>query len=163
MRQLYPGLWKEEKNTSRIILMANNVIGQFKDEIEEAVGEVASDVKDSVGEAIEQGAQSTVGTPLTPQQLQQQQQDNQQKEIDRQKEIARTRNFLQNIDEAQKRVRMENKQKEDQRLQAQQQEEQDKKIEKVQLQQASKTPGKALRADIAESMPELRSGRGKGG
>ena len=49
--------------------MANpgNKLGQFTEEIEQATNEVAGDVKDSVGEMIEQGIQSVAGPKLTPQ------------------------------------------------------------------------------------------------
>lgn len=94
-----------------------NVIGQFQDEIEQTSGEVAEDVKDSVGEAIEQGVQSVVGSQLTPQQLQAQ-------EIQRQKQLAYTRKWLGDLQKAQEKVRAENKQKEEQRLKAQQEEKQ---------------------------------------
>lgn len=113
--------------------MANsgNVIGQFRDEIEQTATEIAGDVKDSVGELIEQGIQS-VKPQLTPQQLQQKQQEDQKKEIDRQKQLdyreaaslAYTRKWLSDLQVAQAKVRAENKQKEQQRLQNQQQEKQ---------------------------------------
>lgn len=93
--------------------MANNVIGQFKDEIEQVASETVQDTKDAVGEMIEQNI-----TPQpTPQQLQ-------QKEADKQKRLAYTRKYFQDLQMAQQKVRMENKQKEQQRLQAQEQEKQ---------------------------------------
>lgn len=106
--------------------MANggNVIGKFTDEVEQTVTEVAEDVKDSVGEAIEQGMQSVAAPQLTPQQLQQIQQADQKKEMDRQKQLVYTRSWLSNLQAAQVKVRAENKQKEQQRLQAQQEEKQ---------------------------------------
>ncbi|MBI2599473.1 hypothetical protein HYW43_00965 [Candidatus Daviesbacteria bacterium] len=107
--------------------MANgNQIGQFRDELEQDVTEVAQDVKDSVGEALEQGVQSVVGTQLTPQQIQQKQQEDQENLA----EARRTIQFLKQIDEEQKRVRQENKQIEQQRLQTQQQEEQKEEMKK---------------------------------
>ncbi len=106
--------------------MANsgNVIGKFSDEVEETANEVAVDVKDSVGEAIEQGMQSITATQLTPQQLQQKQQEDQKKEVDRRKQLAYTRSWLSNLEMAQAKVRAENKQKEQKRLQEEQQEKQ---------------------------------------
>ncbi len=115
--------------------MADNVmggIGQISEETGETVAEVAKDVKDSVGEAIEQGVQSVVGTTLTHHQIQpastqrgeQNQQEDQKKELDRQKQLSYTRGWLKNLEAAQQKVRMEAKQKEEQRLQSQQQEKQ---------------------------------------
>lgn len=93
--------------------MANNIIGQFRDEIEQTGSEVVGEIKDSVGEMIEQN----VAPQLTPQQIQ-------QKEIDRQKQLAYTRKYFQDLQMAQAKVMAENKQKEQQRLQNQQQEKQ---------------------------------------
>ncbi|MCL4365763.1 hypothetical protein M1437_00875 [Patescibacteria group bacterium] len=106
--------------------MANpgSVIGKFSDEIQETTGEIAQDAKDSVGEMIEQGMQSVTGSQLTPQQIQQKQQEDQKKEMDRQKQLIYTRNWLKGVETAQAKVRMENKQKEQQRLQAEEQEQQ---------------------------------------
>lgn len=107
--------------------MANAVmggIGQITEEVGETVKEVASDVKDAVGEMVEQGIQSTAGSTLTPQQLQQKQAEDQKKEMDRQKQLAYTRDWLRNLQAEQQKVSMEAKQKEQQRLQAQKQEEQ---------------------------------------
>ncbi len=112
--------------------MANsgNVIGKFSEEVEQTTTEVVEDIKDSVGEMIEQGVQSATSSPLTPQQLQQKQQADQKKEVDRQKQLSYTRNWLSNLQAAQAKVRAENKQKEQQRLQAQQQEKQVVEIKK---------------------------------
>lgn len=82
--------------------------------------EVAKDIKDAVGEMIEQGVQSVAGPRLTPQQIQ-------QKQLQDQKDLAKVRRnieWLKRVDEEQKRVREQNKQKEIQRLQTQQQAEQ---------------------------------------
>ncbi|HBQ50681.1 hypothetical protein A3B42_04215 [Candidatus Daviesbacteria bacterium RIFCSPLOWO2_01_FULL_38_10] len=107
-----------------------NVIGQFQDEIEQTSGEVAESVKDSVGEAIEQGVQSVVGTNLTPQQIQ-------EKEQDRQKQLSYTRKWLGDLQRAQEKVRAENKQKEQQRLQAQ---EEEKKVSEMKKEEKKKKP-----------------------
>lgn len=107
-----------------------NVLGKFNDELEQTTSEVVGEVKDAVGEALEQGIQSVAGPKLTAQQLQQKQQEDQQKEIDRQKKITYTRQWIKNLSAAQDKVRMENKQKEQQRLQNQQQEEQFKEMKK---------------------------------
>lgn len=106
--------------------MANNtnVIGQFRDEVIETTGEVAKDAGESVMDALEQVGQSVAGSQLTPQQIQQKQQEDQKKELDRQKQLAYTRRWLGNLEMVQAKVRAENKQKEQQRLQVQQQEEQ---------------------------------------
>lgn len=108
---------------------AGNVIGKFQDEVEEAAGEVVQDVKDSVGEMIEQGAQSVIGSQPSPQDKQKQQED-QTKELDRQKNLAYTRRWLKDVETAQEKVRQENKQKEQQRLQVQQQEKQVSEMKK---------------------------------
>ena len=121
-------------------------IGQITGEIAETVKEVASDVKDSFGEAIEQGAQASSSSPLTPQQQQQKQQEDQQKEIDRQKQLNYTRGWLKNVADEQQKVRMQNEQKEKQRLQVQKQEEQVsemKKEEKKKVNPALANIGKA--------------------
>ena len=99
-------------------------IQQASEEVIETAREVAGDAKDAVGEAIEQGVQSVVGPKLTPQQIQQKQQEDQKKEIDRKKQLAYTRKWLKDAEMAQEKVRMENKRKEEQRLQNQQQEKQ---------------------------------------
>lgn len=107
--------------------MANqNVIGQFKDEVTETAGEVAQDVKDEVGQIIEQGVQSIVGTQLTPQQIQQKQAEDQKKIAENRKKIA----FYQQTAQEQQQVRQQNQQKEQQRLQVQQQEKQVAEIKK---------------------------------
>lgn len=146
--------------------MANsgNVIGQFKDEVIETTGEVVKDVKDAVGEMIEQGIQSTT----SPQQIQpfdsaQGRQEDQKKELNRQKQIAYTRRWLQNLQMSQQKARLEAKQKEQQRLQSQQQEVQEKKVEKIQKQQASKKPGGTVQDAILRSQAEYKPGKGVGG
>ena len=136
-----------------------NIVRQFKDEIVETTGEIAKDVKDSVGEALEQGVQSVVGTQLTPQQIQ-------QKQIEDQKNIAEARRkiaFYQQTEQAQKMVRQQNKQKEIQRIQPQQQEEQEKKMEKIQAQQTTKKPGAGTPEEILRSQAERKVGKGIGG
>ncbi|MBI2019704.1 hypothetical protein HYS95_03515 [Candidatus Daviesbacteria bacterium] len=142
--------------------MANqNVIGQFKDEIGEVGSETATDVKDAIGEMIEQGVQSATSPQLTPQQLQQKQQADQKKEMDRQKQLVYTRNWLANLQMAQAKVRQEEKQKQMQKQQAEEQEKQVKKVEKIQLQQASKKPG--VSEEVMRSQAERKAGKGVGG
>ena len=51
---------------------------QFGSEMKSTVAEVAKDVKDAVGEMIEQNVRTAVGSQLTPQQQQQKQQQEQQ-------------------------------------------------------------------------------------
>lgn len=114
MKQHYQEHWRAEKNINM------NVIGQFKDEVEETATEVAKDFKDSVGQALEQGVQSITGTQLTPQQIQQKQAEDQKKIAENRRKIA----FYQKTEQELHAVRRENKQKEEQRLQAQQREEQ---------------------------------------
>ena len=132
-----------------------NRIKQVTEETSQTVEEIAKDVRDSVGEAIEQGFQSATGTPLTPQQIQ-------QKQIDDQKKISETRrkiDWLKKVDEEQKMVRQANQQKETQRLQSQQQQKQ-VEVQKVQIQQAKeqKIPEEVLRSQI-----ERKAGKGLGG
>lgn len=133
--------------------MANNgnVIGQFRDEIEEASGEVAEDVKDSVGQVLEQGVQSVIGSRLTPQQQQQKQQEDQ-------KQLAYTRKWLGDLQRAEEKVRAENKQKEEQRLKAQQEEKQVAEMKKEQKKKQS-IPDEVR----ARAMAETKVGRGVGG
>lgn len=125
----------------------------------QAITEVAKDVKDDVGEMIEQGVQSVVGKQLTPQQIQ-------QKQLQDQKELAEARRkiaWFKKLDEEQKGVREANKQKEIQRLQNQKQQVQGQKIQKAQMPQSPKRSGQMLREDIARSQAERGKGRGVGG
>ena len=131
-------------------------IKQVAEETIEEVGEVVKEVKDELGQALEQGAQSATGTQLTPQQIQQKQADDQKKIAEARRKIA----FYQQTDQAQKMVRQQNKQKEMQRIQAQQQEKQEKKIEEVQIKQAKK-PG--MSEAILRSQAEYKPGKGVGG
>lgn len=102
------------------------VIGQFTEETGEVLKEVANDVKDSVGEVLEQGFQSVAGTQLTPQQIQQKQAEDQKKIAENRKKIA----FWQKITEEQRVVRQKKKQEEIQKQQNQQQEKQVAEIKK---------------------------------
>ena len=52
---------------------------QFTDEIKSEAVDVAKEVTDQVGQMVEQGVQSITGTQLTPQQIQQKEQDRQEK------------------------------------------------------------------------------------
>lgn len=107
--------------------MANNgIIGQFADETAETVREIAQDVKDEVGQTVEQGIQSIAGTQLTPQQIQQKQAEDQKKIAENRKKIA----FWQKITEEQRVVRQKKKQEEMQKQQNQQQEKQVAEIKK---------------------------------
>lgn len=114
-------------------------ISQATEEVAQTVGEVAKDVKDAAGEAIEQGIQSVVGIQLTPQQIQQKQLEDQKKLAEARGKIA----FWEKTQKEQIKVRQEMKQKEEQRLQegqAQKQQEQIKIIEKKQEAKAILTP-----------------------
>lgn len=118
MKLPYQEHWKAEKNINM------NVIGKFSEEVEQTASEIVKDVKDSVGEMIEQNI-----TPQpTPQPFDSAQ--GRQKRADEQKQLAYTRRYLQNLQMAQTKVRQENKQKEQQRLQNQQQEKQVSEIKK---------------------------------
>ncbi len=131
----------------------------MSDSIKGAVAEVSRNIKDSVGEMIEQGVQSIIAPQLTPQQIQ-------QKQIEDQKNLAEARRkiaFYQNTDQDLKRVRQASEQKKSQRIQAQQQEAQTKKAEKMQVRQGSKKPGIALPEEIARTRQEIGKGHGVGG
>lgn len=112
-------------------------IQQASEMVTQTAREVAADVKDAVGEMVEQGVQSvTGGQPLDPQQVQ-------QKEQERQKNLVETRRrieWLKQVAQEQKQVAQENKQKEMQRLQAQQQEEQVEEMKEVQKKKAPANP-----------------------
>ena len=129
-----------------------------------AVGEIVKDVKDAVGEAIEQGVQSVVGTTLNPQQMNKPTVSEQQKQLEDQKKLAETRRIIEHykrIDTEQKGVRQQIKQKEMQKQQEEQQE-QMKTIQQKQLQMEAKKPI-VLREDIARTQAERGKGRGVGG
>lgn len=134
---------------------------QFASEMKSTVVEVAKDVKDSVGQAIEQGVQSIVGTQLTPQQIQQKQKEEQQ-ELEKARKVI---NYYKTLGVDIKKAQEERKQKEMQRLKQTQEEEQMKKAQKAQMQQDIKAPppGKGLREDIARTQAERSKGRGVGG
>lgn len=129
----------------------------------QATAEVAKDVKDQVGQMIEQGAQSVAGKQLTPQQIQ-------QKELERQKKLAETRRkikWYQDIAQQQKQVREKEKQLKLQRQQAEEDEKQSKKMAEAQRKQAipqvGKLKGPMLREDLARTRQEIGKGHGVGG
>lgn len=140
-----------------------NVIGQFTDEVIETGGEIVKDVKDSIGEMIEQGIQTSSSGLQTPQQIQQKQFENQKKESERQRQLIYTRKWLKNLEMAQAKVREEEKQKQMQKKQMETQEEQQKKIEKIQMQQAPKKPGGGTPEEVLRSQAERKAGKGLGG
>lgn len=123
-------------------------IQQASEEVTQGLGEVAKDVKDSVGEAIEQGVQSVAGPKLTPQQIQQQQQEIQKKEAERQNRLAYTRQWFKNLEQSQNKVIMENKQKEAQRLQTQQQEKQVTEMKKEEKKKQPVNPAVAYAGKV---------------
>ncbi len=142
-------------------------VKQFTEEVEQAAKEVGEEVKDSVGEAIEQGVQSVVGTKITPAQMQ-------QKQVQDQKDLQETRRKLrwyQDLSLSQKRVREEEKQKQ---LQKNQQEDQERSDEITQAQQkkaiispAKKSPAVPGQAsepeEVARTKQEIGKGHGIGG
>ena len=137
---------------------SGSAIKQFTGELTQAAGEVAKDVKDEVGEALEQGVQSVVGTQLTPQQIQ-------QKQLDDQKELAETRRkieFYKKTAEEQKTIRQQEKQKQMQTQQAEMQQQQTRKVQQIR-EQTVKAPGQPLREDLARTQAERSKGRGIGG
>lgn len=150
--------------------MANSLtpMGQFTDEIEEAVEGVKENIKDAVGEMIEQNVKTTFGPQLTPQQTAQKQQDEQNKLVQARKTIR----WYQDIELAQKKVREEEKQK---RLQKQQIEEDERQRKKQQEQAknsriispAKKTqvPGQPTPQieELARTRQEVGKGHGVGG
>lgn len=146
--------------------MANsrNVIGQFREEVQETAGEVVKDVKDSVGQMIEQGIQSVKAPQLTPQQVQQKQLEDQKNLVEARRKIQ----WYKDLATAQKKVRDQEKQKWMQKRE-QQQEEQNKKIAKTQKKQVvitppgKRQPGLPLREDIARTRQEIGKGHGVGG
>lgn len=148
-------------------------VKQISEEMEQAATDVAKDVKDEVGQMIEQGVQSVAGSKLTLQSFDSAQ--DKQKQIEEQKKLAQARKTIkwyQDIAAAQKKVRDEETQKKLQKQQQEEQEQQKNKLEeeqkkKVIISPAKKTPqfpGQApIREDIALSRPELKGGHGKGG
>lgn len=147
----------------------NGVIGQFKDEMEHAATEVASDVKDNVGEMIEQGVQSVTGQQLTTQQIQ-------QKQLEDQKKLANTRRVIahyKKVEEDLSTVREQKKQDQLQRKQIEEQEKQKKKLveeqkKKIIVSPAKKTPqfpGQPAPQpeEIARTRQEIGKGHGVGG
>lgn len=156
-------------------------VKQFTDEMEQAATDVARDVKDEVGQMIEQGVQSVAGPKLTSQQLQPfdtsttLSTQGKQKQLEEQQRLTKARKtikWFQDISAAQKKVREQDLQKQLQRQQLEEQEKQKKKQseeveKKIIISPAKKGPqhpGQApLREDIALSRPELKSGHGKGG
>ncbi|MBI2017650.1 hypothetical protein HYS92_01220 [Candidatus Daviesbacteria bacterium] len=123
-------------------------VKQFAGEMKGAVAEVTKDAKDSVGEAIEQGVQSVVGTQPTPQQVQQKQQEDQKRELDRQKQLVYTRGWLKNLEAEQQKVRKENKQKEQRRLQTEQQEKQTTEMKKEEKKKQPVNPAVAYAGKV---------------
>ncbi len=129
----------------------NNGIQGAVEEMAQATGEVAKDVKDSVGEMIETNVQTAVGTPPTPQQIQQKQAEDQQKITETRRKIS----WFKKIDQEQRRVIQENKQKEMQRLQSLQQE---KQVKQIKLEQKKAQPINPALAMMGK--PEKKGGVG---
>ncbi len=148
---------------------SGNAIGQFTDEVEQATTEVAKDVKDSVGEAIEQGVQTTFGPKLTPQQIQQKQAEDQQK-------MAKVRSDLkwyQAIAAGEKKLMEQRKQEKLQKQQSEEQEKEQKRQVKEQNKKRIISPAKKTPAipgqpvpqmeEIARTRQEVGKGHGVGG
>lgn len=146
-------------------------IGDFVEEIEQAAGEVVEDVRDQVGEAIEQGVQSITGKQLTPQQIQQQQEEDQKQLMEARKKVK----WHQDVQLAQLKVREEEKQKQVQRKQQEQEEEQQRRLAKENekrrtivspAKQAPQIPGQPpakMEEEVARSRQEIGKGHGIGG
>lgn len=124
-------------------------VKQFIGGLAEAGSEVIKETVDVGLKALEQGVQSAVGSPISPQQIQQQ-------EIKDQKEKARIRKWIHDQEQEQARVRQINQQKEQQKLQSQQQEEQTEEIEEDQ--KKTKTSNPAL-----DAVGKIEIKRGVGG
>ena len=147
----------------------NGVIGQFKDEMEQTATDVAKDVKDEVGQMIEQGVQSMAGKTLTPQQIQQKQLEEQKNLIEARRKIK----FYQDTELKLKRIREEKRQKELQRIQQEDEEKKKKKLiedqkKKVIISPAKRTPqfpGQPMPQpeEIARTRQEIGKGHGVGG
>lgn len=146
-------------------------VGQFTEEVKEVASEIVKDVKDEVGQILEQGVQSVSGTQPTPQQLQQKQQEEQQKLAEAQRKIE----FWKRLEAEQKAAREQENQKQLQNQETLQQEEQLKKDKEVEKKQAIPSPAKKevvpgvpnqpkqTREDLLRAQGERRSGRGVGG
>lgn len=142
---------------------------QFAGEMKQAAQEVVQDVKDQVGQAIEQGVQSITGQQLTPQQIQ-------QKEEEKQKKLAEVRWRIERLKKTEQQVSQvsqENQQKDAQRLK-EWEEKNKKEAEREALQnqqiispakQTPRAPGQVVeqREDLQRSKQELRAGHGIGG
>lgn len=145
MKLLCLGRWKDARNIS--------ILNYMVDGFTQAATEVAKDVKDEVGQMIEQGVQSVIGTKLTPQQLQ-------QKELERQKKLAETRRIIahyRKIEEEQRAVRQAKKHEE---MQKKQEEGQKQRVQEIKKEQKKQLLPEEVRA---RAMAETKVGRGVGG
>lgn len=129
----------------------NDGLKQVSSEIIQTTTEVAKDVKDAVGEMIEQGVQTAVGSNTTndQKQIEQEQKDK--------KELRRVRKFFQDLEQQTAQVRAANQQKEAQRLESQQQQQ----VKEQQEQQESKKT--TVPEAILRTQAELKVGKGVGG
>lgn len=142
---------------------------QFAGEMKSAVGEVVKDVKDQVGQALEQGAQAVTGNQPTPQQIQQKKQEEQKRLMWARKVI----DYYKNTEAAVKKVREVNQQKEQQRLKEWEEKKKRDAQKKAQRSQGIISPAKKApqvpgqpaqeREDLLRSQQERHSGRGIGG
>lgn len=130
-------------------------IGQATEEIAETVGEIAGEVKDAVGELIEQGFQSVTASPLTPQQIQQQQQQDQVRIAEQRRKIK----WHQDMAASQAKVREEEKQRLINKGQQRQIEDQ----EEVNDPKAQSSKPASEREDLARTKFEKSKGGGVGG
>ncbi len=138
---------------------SGSVMGQFSDEMEQVATETVGEVKDAIGEAIEVGVQSVTNTNLTPQQIQQRQQEEQAKI----QQARKTINFYQKTEAELKKVREESKQKEAERIKAFEEDMKKKRAEMGQVDQGEKKPGQSLSEEIARTRQESGKGHGVGG
>jgi hypothetical protein len=124
-----------------------------------SVGEIIKDVADFTGDTLKEGFETTFSAPSgNPQQAQQQQAKKQQTKQQEAADANQVRAWLKKMEQDQKEVISQNKQKEMQRTQEQKQDDQ----KKEQIKQY-KTQAKAPDEAIARSRSEMKAGHGVGG
>lgn len=136
-------------------------IGQFAADVGEAL---VDPVKDSVGEAIEQGVQAVVPTqkpiPQDPQEAQKQQQDQAKKQEENAKNLQWANQTIaryEKIEEEIAQIRMKKKQEEQQK---QQEEQQEKQVKGFELQQQNQKSADLTALQNAKARTETKGGVG---
>jgi hypothetical protein len=130
-------------------MVNKNIIGGTFEDVSDAV---VKPVSDEVGKAIESGVQAVVVGPkqLTPQQLQQKQTDTTNQLTEARRKIT----WWKSLDEAQKKVREEQKQKQ---MQTQQVDQQQKQVKQFEITQKKKED---INLQRAKTKTEIRGGVG---